>query len=65
MKYYKPNPKTERTEEHRMRRKKLFLDKRVKSVLNCKFCDCPISEKEFRNNKGYCKKCAKDEANRS
>ena len=60
MKYYKPNHEVEITDEHRMRRKRLYNDRRVKSMRNCRSCGMPISEKEYKRHRGFCKKCSNE-----
>jgi len=56
--YYKPKPKREFNEDHANKRKKLFFDKRVKSVVNCSECDAPITLAESKRNGGICDDCA-------
>ena len=57
-KYYKPKETREHDEEYNSKRKKLFFDKRVKSVVNCTECDCPITKSEAKRNGGLCDACA-------
>jgi hypothetical protein len=56
-KYYKQKEKHEFSDEQTSRRKKLFLDKRVKYVLNCNECDGPLTQSESRRNGGICNNC--------
>lgn len=56
-KYYTPKEKHERTEEYNKKQKKLFLDKRVKSIVNCNDCGNPITLNESKRNGGVCDTC--------
>lgn len=57
-KFYKPVKQHEPTEEQAARRKKLFLDKRVKHVMICDNCGGPLTQAEARRNGGVCDTCA-------
>jgi hypothetical protein len=56
-KYYKPKEKHDRNEAFNNKRKKLFFDKRVKSIVNCSACDTPITKNEAKRNGGLCDNC--------
>ena len=56
-KYYKQKEKHEFSEDHAAKRRKLFFDKRVKSILNCDLCDGPLTLAESRRNGGICDEC--------
>jgi hypothetical protein len=58
-KYYKSKEKLEYTSEQKEKRKKLFFDKRVRSIVNCAECDDPITLKESKRNGGVCDNCAR------
>jgi formylmethanofuran dehydrogenase subunit E len=57
-KYYKPKPKYADEEVYAKKKKKLFFDKRVKSVVNCDECGAPITQAEFKRNGGVCNDCS-------
>lgn len=60
-KYYKTKEKYEYNDEQTSRRKKLFLDKRVKCILNCDECSGPMTVAESHRNGGICDNCADNE----
>jgi hypothetical protein len=60
VKYYKPKEKQEKTDEQRARRRQLFFDKRVKSVLECDECGMPITQAEYKRNQGLCNTCSNE-----
>ena len=49
--------KKELTDAHREKQKKLFFDKRVKSIVYCSDCNNPISKNEAQRNHGLCDTC--------
>ena len=57
-KYYKPKEKCAHDEDYNNKRKKLFFDKRVKSIVNCTECDFPITNNEAKKNNGLCNCCS-------